>query len=117
MSEAANKINGYACENCKGVTYTINRDEGATPFMIKCRVATGGCGGMTQSLFHCVPQDERPGWEWIMPTPEEFDEWIKRHNQEEHRGNLTAHVANGGMLLRKLDAIRLHGYGFRSRRA
>lgn len=30
--EDARAINEYVCEKCKGITRTINRDSGVTPF-------------------------------------------------------------------------------------
>lgn len=116
MSEAAGRINEYVCEKCGGITRTINRNEGTTPFLIRCRLATIGCDGMAKSSFYRVSQQKLPGYEWILPTPKEFDEWVKSHKEEDHREALAQHVAKGGMLLCKLDAIRLHDYGFRMRR-
>lgn len=119
MSEKAGLINEYVCEKCGGITRTINRDEGTTPFITGCRAVIGaGCKGMAQSSFYRVPQDRRrPQWEWIKPTPEELDRWLKDHKQEEHREAIAEHVARGGMVLRKLNAPDLESYGFRTRRA
>ena len=116
MSEQAGLINEYVCEKCNGITRTVNRDEGTTPFMIGCRAAIGyACDGMARSSVYRVDQNRLPAWEWIKPTPDEFGRWVKDHRQEQHRGWLAEHVSNGGMLLRKLDAQRLESYGFRTR--
>lgn len=44
-------INPYRCDTCGGVTVTIHRDAGVTPFMIGCRV-TPGCNGRAYSSFY-----------------------------------------------------------------
>lgn len=115
MSEEADKINEYVCQKCKGVTRTVNRDSGTTPFMIQCKVANVGCGGMAQSSFYRVSQNKLPGWEWIRPTPEEFEAWITSHKAEDHRETIKEHCDNGGMLMRKIDVHDLRKYGFRLR--
>lgn len=116
MSEKAGLINEYVCEKCGGITRTINRDQGTTPFMIGCRAVIGaGCKGMAQSSFYRVSQYRLPAFEFIKPTPEELEQWLKDHKQEEHRGAIAEHVANGGMILRKCNGADLHHYGFRLR--
>jgi len=106
--EQAGAINGYKCEQCSHVTFTINEVDGTTPFMIKCRRNNIGCAdrAMAQSLFYRVPQDSRPDWEWYRPEGEAFeklDDWSKDH------------VNAGGLLLRKLDAAGREKYGFNTR--
>lgn len=114
--EKVNAINCYVCKRCDKPTRTVNRDEGVTPFAIECR-ATPGCGGPATSLMYRCSPTERPGWEWIRPTAEEFEEWLTAHRMERFRGELEQHVSRGGMLLRKLDAGRLEYYGFNVRLA
>jgi hypothetical protein len=118
VSEKAGLINEYVCQKCGGITRTINRDEGTTPFMTGCRAVIGaGCKGLAQSSFYRVSQNRLPHWEWIRPTPEEFERWLKDHKQEEHREAIAEHVAQGGMVLRKCNAADLGSYGFRLRLA
>ena len=107
MSEQANKINGYTCKGCGQTFYTINDVDGTTPFMLRCRVANIGCGGMAQSNFYRVPLLAKPSWEWFKPEGEAFE---KLTDEEKD------HVNRGGLLLRKLDAVRLEQrYGFNLR--
>lgn len=114
--EEANLINEYVCEKCKGATRTVNRDAGTTPFLIRCRAQPPGvCDAMAQSSFYRVDQTLIPNWEWIKPTPEEFDRYIKDHKYEAHRDNLAEHVANGGLLLCKLDGIGRERHGYKVR--
>jgi hypothetical protein len=101
MAEKQGQINHYICETCKGLTRTINRDEGTTPFMIRCKIT--GCGGLARSSFYQVSQDHAPGWEWIRPTPEEFEEYLKSNKVEMHRREFKEHCDNGGMLMRKMN--------------
>jgi hypothetical protein len=101
MAEKAKAENEYLCPKCRKMIRTVNRDSGTTPFMLKCR-ATEGCDGFSQSNFYRKTSNETPKYEWIAPTPEEFDQWIVDESAEQHRDSLADHVRNGGMLLRKL---------------
>jgi hypothetical protein len=116
MSEQAQAINEYVCQKCGGITRTVNRDDGTTPFMMKCRAHPANvCDGEARSSFYRVSQNKLPSWEWIKPAPEEFEDWLKRHRQEKNRHMLADHVARGGLLLQKLDVCGLERYGFRLR--
>lgn len=85
--------NVYTCEQCGGQIVTIDRDEGTTPFMLKCR-ATPGCeGSMTSSLYRCR-QD-------VIPT----HEWYKPHKLPRDVG-MRQHVQLGGLLLGKIGERR-----------
>lgn len=58
--------NIYVCQGCNHAIVTVDRDEGTTPFTIKCR---GGCGtGMMYSEFYRVPQELHAAWEWYRAT-------------------------------------------------
>ena len=101
MSEQKNAENEYICPKCRKMSRTVNRDNGTTPFMLLCK-ATPGCDGHSQSNFYRKTSNDTPKWEWIAPTPEEFEQWIRDEVAEEYRDGLQDHVRNGGMLLRKL---------------
>lgn len=105
--EAANKVNVYKCEECGHETVTVNRDEGVTPFMIKCRAMNGvTCKAMARSLMYRVNQNRRPDWEWYRPDDAE----LTTKTEEE-----AAHVKRGGLLIRKLDSAGREYYGHGSR--
>lgn len=112
--EAKHKINKYTCEFCGDGIFTINRDEGTTPFMVPC-MARLGCKGMMLSGFY---QDEprRPGWEWIKPTPEELETYLRLHDPQKKpwlREAVVEHIQKGGLLLRRLtmaDLINVYGW-------
>lgn len=92
-SKTHGKVNEYACPDCKGVTVTVDRDDGTTPFYIRCR-ATPGCEGMAMSRFYRPRAGTPPTHEWYAPDAAEMaalDEGTKDY------------VENGGMLLRRLD--------------
>lgn len=65
---------------------------------------------MAQSSFYRVSQCKLPSWEWISPTPEEFDQYLKDHKCEDSREAVAKHIEQGGLLLRKLSALDLHKY-------
>lgn len=97
----AGKINAYQCERCWGIIYTVDRDEGHTPFMIRCR-ATAGCRGLMQSCFYADNLQDRgirASHEWYKPTGDQLD-------------GLTVaevdHVNQGGLVLRPIER-RPHG--------
>lgn len=107
--EKADAVNVYVCESCGGQTVTVNDVSGVTPFMISCRTATIGCGGMAQSTCYRGEPDAPPAWEWYRPDEEELARLDKATRE---------HIANGGLLLRKLDSQRREmRYGYRTRRA
>lgn len=90
MSYPTNPINVYQCEKCGGETVTIDREEGVTPFMIRCRANTE-CGGMMNSTFYMASQDLTPKFEWRKPTPVEYEKLDKATRKD--------HVDRGGLLL------------------
>lgn len=103
--ERANAINVYVCPKCGHRTVTVNRVEGVTSFLLKCR-SIAGCDEFAQSSLYRVDQSLRPDWEWYRPDEKELEaatEEVKRH------------IANGGLMLRKLDGAGRERYGFRTR--
>ena len=94
MSYPANPINVYTCQQCNGQIVTIDRHEGVTPSMLRCR-ASKGCNGTMLSAFYSVPQDLKPDYEWRKPTKGEY----YRLDIETRRD----HVDRGGLLLYPLD--------------
>lgn len=92
--------NVYTCTKCGGFTTTIDRDEGVTPFMIRCR-AKDGCDGWAQSSFY--PKGPRPAH---IPPPS--IEWY-RPSQEEIAGldpAMREHVGKGGLLMRAITSVQ-----------
>lgn len=63
--------NRYTCEACGKFIVTIDRDEGVTPFMLKCR-ATKGCAGTMYSSFYAMRDAGEPSFEWRKPTQGEY---------------------------------------------
>jgi hypothetical protein len=95
-----NKINRYECSSCGGELVTVDKDDGTTPYFLKCRV-TKGCAGTMQSGMYLVNQTLIPTHEWYKPDTGEFD-------------NLTLpmreHVNLGGLLLRPITGVEVdHG--------
>ncbi len=91
MTEQAGMVNAYLCGNQHAV-WTLNVDDGTTPFIIRCPVPD--CGGESRSSFYRVSQDVETSHEWYRPastrglTPGERD-----------------HVQRGGLLLRQVKPI------------
>ncbi len=89
------KTNVYTCEACVAQWVTINRDAGATPFLIKCRK----CGAMCRSA--CYNNDIQPEngfpfpphFEWYRPDPD--DETVEEWQFE--------HISNGGLIMRMIN--------------
>lgn len=84
--------NIYVCEKCSGFIVTRDKDEGTTPFMMKCR-ATEGCRGMMMSSMYRVFDGRmKASHEWFKP---------------DSAGGLNAataeHVKMGGLLLREIE--------------
>lgn len=89
------KVNAYTCEKCAKKTITRDADNGVTPFMIDCVY----CGGMAQSAFYRVPQTLMPTHEWYHPDKPELLEMVAYPELL----STIEHVAQGGLLLRKID--------------
>ena len=88
-----NRINKYTCEDCGGHVFTIDTDEGVTPFMIRCR-ATIGCNGMMQSSFYrCEPGT--PTYEWRKPTPQEYRKFNSAMKDHCDQGGLNLYPIDG----------------------
>lgn len=85
------RINQYTCEVCGGVITTIDRDEGTTPYMLRCR-ATHGCPGSARSAMYRVDQTLTPDHEWYRPDKPPRDPAMRQH------------VELFGLLIRPIDA-------------
>lgn len=85
--------NVYLCEKCGYPTVTIDRDEGTTPYMTRCR-RPSGCDGTTVSQMYRVA-------DW--PLPPMF-EWYKPDDGElrQKSAAVRQHVEMGGLLLRPI---------------
>jgi hypothetical protein len=64
-------INTYTCPKCSGFIVTLDREEGVTPMMLRCR-ASKGCDGMMESAFYMADQTLTPSYEWRKPTKGEY---------------------------------------------
>jgi hypothetical protein len=90
------KLNRYTCERCGGSVVTVDREEGVTPFMIRCRsdvLAARGCGAMMQSHFYRDVEGE-PEYEWRKPSTGEY---------RRLSAAMRDHVDRGGLLIYALD--------------
>ena len=93
--------NVYTCDTCRGVTVTIDVDEGVTPAFLDCRASgrVGQCTGRASSSFY--PKGERPStlpppaWEWYRPAPADVAAMAPATQ---------AHVKAGGLLIRRRAA-------------
>lgn len=88
------RVNAYDCKNGH-TTWTIHKDHGVTPFLIRCRA---GCSEMAQSRFYRVPDRH--------PTPtHEWYRWTKAQARRKERrfpGSLR-HWRQGGLDLRPVQ--------------
>lgn len=95
MQRSYGYVNGYTCERCWHQTVTIDRDEGVTPFLIRC-TSPGPCRGMAKSAFYRVPTElgVLATHEWYRPSVAE---------QRSLDAAELDHVARGGLLMRAID--------------
>lgn len=101
--EVEGKINVYVCPKCRAEHVTINTVDGVTPFLIRCRDATGCQDDFAQSCFYRVDQNRRPRWEWYRPAAD--DPVMKNPGMKEY-------VAQGGLDLRRVTQETLERFGF-----
>lgn len=94
--EVMSDKNAYTCERCKQTVVTIDRVEGTTPMMIRCR-ATKGCQGMMMSSWYMNVPDIEPSFEWRKPTQQEYRKLSPAMKQ---------HIDMGGLDLYPLAAAR-----------
>lgn len=93
-------VNVYTCGLCRGLTVTVEVDEGVTPQIVGCRAkGEGACTGSAQSSWYKVPADAPPAdWEWYRPDDAE----VKRLKRKSP--SLVEHVKHGGLLIRRRRA-------------
>jgi hypothetical protein len=93
------RLNVYVCQTCGGAIKTIDREDGVTPFMLKCR-ATKGCDGLMASRFYKAEMSPpelvsaEPTFEWYRPPAEELAEWPEA---------MRDHFLNGGLTIRQIE--------------
>ena len=99
--------NIYVCQKCGGCTVTIDKDDGTTPFMIRCRakdhhihgaMLVEGCKGTAYSVCYNLnavigSTYMEPEYEWYRPGNDEL-------RKITHAATLQ-HVSMGGLLLRR----------------
>lgn len=104
------KLNVYICERrCGNEIITKDRDEGVTPFMVRCDRCSPTMSheyvAMTSS-FYRVDQTLTPTHEWIKPTDTELAEYRKEHHirrlSRQDKG-IVDHISKEGLLLRKIN--------------
>jgi hypothetical protein len=93
MAEAG-KINAYTCDECARKTFTIDRDDGVTPFMIRCV----HCGARAMSAFYRVAQTYKPSHEWYRPNDTE----ITAMAAYPELASTVQHIKDGGLVLRQI---------------
>lgn len=83
-----NAVNVYTCPKCNGEMVTIDRDEGVTSFMLRCRVTTG-CDGMAESSFYRPrPDHGPPAFEWYKPSEKQIRKADPSMRQHAEMGGL-----------------------------
>jgi hypothetical protein len=104
--------NVYTCDKCGEYTVTVDKDEGVTPFTIRCRakdhpikggMTIVGCAGRARSACYRLAgvlgsAYSNPEWEWYHPDADEMKRWAA------HRfgPDVVDHVERGGLLLRHI---------------
>jgi hypothetical protein len=90
--------NVYTCPKCKGMTVTVDIDEGVTPMFLNCRASgrEGDCDGMAVSAMYPKgprpPHVPAPAWEWFKPTGKDYARLSPAMKE---------HVDAGGLDIRK----------------
>jgi hypothetical protein len=90
--------NVYTCDSCKQWIVTVDREEGVTPMMLRCR-ATKDCNGTMFSAFYQVPaelQGAQPTYEWRKP---ETGEYLRSDPATRE------HVDRGGLLIYPINRL------------
>jgi hypothetical protein len=88
QTKAPRRLNRYCCEKCHKNIITIDRDEGATPFMIPC-MRTAECPGPMTSRFYQVEEVwGEPTYEWRKPTKKEYKKMSAAMKQHIDQGGL-----------------------------
>lgn len=103
--------NVYTCTKCRRMLVTVDRDEGATPFMIGCRETGGTCTGTMESAWYPDKLNgiggPRPSHfpaashEWYRPTRDELTAYLRTIDPADHAAT-REHVSMGGLLLRPI---------------
>jgi hypothetical protein len=89
----AGKTNCYTCRDGH-ITKTIDKDNGVTPFMIRCR-HKDCVQHANSSLYRDAVPDLEPTYEWFRPSVEDV---IKMDRKGEH--GMVDHILNGGLDIR-----------------
>jgi hypothetical protein len=86
----ARPINVYICP-LGHETVTVDRADGVTPFMLRCR--TEGCKEPAESSFYAPEVQSRiPQWEWFKPM-----------TLRGYGINMREHIARGGLDIRRIE--------------
>ena len=90
------KRNAYTCGSCRSFIITLDRDEGATPFLIPC-VVQRNCSGIMQSALYrglLVNGEEEVTHEWRKATTVDY---------RAANTGLKAHYDQGGLALHSVE--------------
>lgn len=96
FAEQVGQRNAYKCERCQYILTTINRADGVTPFMLRCRNPNNpdGCPGMMRSYCYRLPANApEPTWEWYAPS---------KGQRKRLDSGMRDHVERGGLLFRQI---------------
>lgn len=99
--------NVWTCEQCGARLVCVHRDEGTTPFFMRCdpKRTPRGCGGRMLSAGYPdgprPPHIGAPTHEWYKPTPAELDAECAKEDRF-HGKWLREHVQLGGLLIRPI---------------
>lgn len=105
MSKGAENM--WVCTVCRAMLVTVDRDEGVTPFFMRCgeyNTTPSCCGGKGDMRSAFYPKGPRPSHipapthEWYAPDEEE------RKRLRRERPGLYDHVSQGGLLIRPIAA-------------
>ena len=86
-------VNGYHCDDCRDIIWTITADAGTTPMLLACR-SKENCRGTMHSTWGRQPfpiEELHIRWEWFMP--DDFSSYGEDMRQ---------HLEAGGLDLRQV---------------
>lgn len=121
LNEAEKQERSYGMLNCyicprKHFTFTIDRDHGVTPFMIRCEhreslalnskksLRSIQCSEAAESSFYRVPKE----YEWLV-THEFYRPTFEYFKSRISRPEMINHIEHGGLCFRKIGDLDCYG--------
>lgn len=96
-----NQINAYVCPSLH-IMVTTNKDYGTTPMFLACRECMKkDKQQLAQSMGYNVDQNIQPGYEWYIPTDEDWKNLEADITPKQIIEAMREHVAKGGLLIRE----------------